>query len=1102
MERKLMYSYLKPFIGPKSFEESDSSFFFGREREVQEILTLVLSSQISLIYAKSGVGKTSIFQAKVLSELRGKKFKSQVLPIARVKSIDTLNNSNTNNKISNIYIYNTIKGIQEKLYLNNNDDDKENLLNDFTNTKLYDFLKVTPIINEKILDKYYHNIKILIFDQFEEFFTSFIDNRFQQQKDFFQQIKEAINQDPNLRIVFIMREEYIAFLDNFSYLFPDGFRRKFRLEPLRKGAAMTAIQRPLLYAMDLEPKLKEIIDENIIKIISKKVVDNLLKIHLDGYHGDIELFTDEFVEPVQLQVVCLKLWEQKIITGKIKKEIENIDLGDIDNALTSFYDDIIKEAKENSKRKENYLRAWCEQNLITSSGTRNIIFKGKDFTEGLENSVLDIFEKKYLIRGEWRSSARWYELAHDRLIKPIKNSNQKWQKEYERKKKSTIIKISLPAIVFSLVLGYFILSFFSSSYHINPVESVFAGQWPYIVSVDEDTGRIYVTNPSTNSVSVINGKTNEFIENITVGNRPTDIAVDSKNNLVYVANQLDNTTSVISTETNDIIYTIKQLKYPNSVAFDSKLSKLYISNSGDNTVSVIDGKTNEFIENIKVGNRPTDIAVDSKNNLVYVINSQDNTVSVIDGTTYKSSEPPLRVGEKPTSLAIDDNSSLVYVTNSGDNTVSVINGKTNTAIEPLKMRHNLASILIDSKNHIFYIANPLDNTVSVINGTTYMVIATLNVGHKPASIAINNNPMNHILYVANTDDNTITAIDISKNIPKDAISKIRVENYPSGITMHKSMVYVANTGSNSISVIDGNTNILTKIIQVGEKPTALAIDDNSSLVYVTNSGDNTVSVIDGKTNEFIENIKVGNRPTDIAVDSKNNLVYVINSQDNTVSVIDGKTHTLIKNITIKDLNRPTDIAVDSKNNLVYVANTNNNTVSVIDGKTNEFIENIKVGNRPTDIAVDSKNNLVYVANTNNNTISVIDGKTHTLIKNITIKDLNRPTDIAVDSKRNYLYVVNSLNGYLSYIEVKFFTDKKDPNYIRVKSLQVDNNASNIAFDSGSNTIYVTDKDDNITRILKGIEGSFDNKLFCPLLHIDIPYIDIPNIDVHTLCSML
>ena len=162
---------------------------------------------------------------------------------------------------------------------------------------------------------------------------------------------------------------------------------------------------------------------------------------------------------------------------------------------------------------------------------------------------MDIFDKRYLIRGEWRSSAKWYELAHDRLIKPRKNSNQKWQKEYEIKKQSTVIKISIPTIVFSLILGYFILAFFSFSYHINPVESVFAGEWPYIVAVDEESGRIYVTNPSTNSITVINGKTNEFIENITVGHKPTDIAIDSKNNLVYVINSQDNTVSVIDGKT-------------------------------------------------------------------------------------------------------------------------------------------------------------------------------------------------------------------------------------------------------------------------------------------------------------------------------------------------------------------------------------------------------------------------------------------------------------------------------------------------------------------------------------------------------------------------
>jgi AAA+ ATPase superfamily predicted ATPase len=73
----------KPFVGPQPFEEANGSFFYGRDREVQEILALILSSGISLIYAKSGIGKSSIFNAKIIPELQGSKYNFQVLPITR-----------------------------------------------------------------------------------------------------------------------------------------------------------------------------------------------------------------------------------------------------------------------------------------------------------------------------------------------------------------------------------------------------------------------------------------------------------------------------------------------------------------------------------------------------------------------------------------------------------------------------------------------------------------------------------------------------------------------------------------------------------------------------------------------------------------------------------------------------------------------------------------------------------------------------------------------------------------------------------------------------------------------------------------------------------
>lgn len=353
---------VKPFLGPQPFEKTDSSFFYGRDREVQEILALILSSSISLVYAKSGLGKTSIFNAKIIPELQKGEYNFEILPVIRFTTINIINDlREKSSNISNIYIFNTLQDIIEK---SNSKKENENILKENLEKKrLVDFLKEDKISQkEESIDEYYIKLKILIFDQFEEFFNIYINNRFEQQKNFFYQIKYAIDKDPTLRVVFIMREEFIAYLDNFSHIFPDGFRRKFRLEPLREKSALNAVEKPLLQALLLEPKLKDIIDENDITKIANKLVKNLLKTLVQVYGGKTEIIIGEFVEPVLLQVVCLKLWEKDILTGKIQSEIDSIEFGDVDNALIDFYNDAVNAAKENTKTAEYAIKEWCEKN--------------------------------------------------------------------------------------------------------------------------------------------------------------------------------------------------------------------------------------------------------------------------------------------------------------------------------------------------------------------------------------------------------------------------------------------------------------------------------------------------------------------------------------------------------------------------------------------------------------------------------------------------------------------------------------------------------------------------------------------------------------------
>src|ERR1700756_3743851 len=60
----------KPYVGPVSFRPEDEPIFFGREHEADDLISLVVAYPVTLLYAASGAGKTSLINAKLLPALR------------------------------------------------------------------------------------------------------------------------------------------------------------------------------------------------------------------------------------------------------------------------------------------------------------------------------------------------------------------------------------------------------------------------------------------------------------------------------------------------------------------------------------------------------------------------------------------------------------------------------------------------------------------------------------------------------------------------------------------------------------------------------------------------------------------------------------------------------------------------------------------------------------------------------------------------------------------------------------------------------------------------------------------------------------------------
>lgn len=358
---------LDPFIGPRPFTRTrdDQTRFFGRDDEADEIVSLILGHRLTLVYAQSGAGKTSILEAQVGPKLVEYGF--EVLPRARVGiasdskvELAPVNSGKASSNLVNFYMLNAFQTLKPEI-------DPKSLYD----KSLYQFIRDFFLTDNKGNGDRH----VLVLDQFEELFSFYPGNTWkQQQEDFFEQIAEALENTTELRIVIVIREDYLAELDRFTEILPERLRPRFRLERLQHDAALLAIKGPIerLKYVGIENKYSEQEIESQIEVLIKE----LLKIQVeDPFSGKPSELDGQFVEPIQLQIVCQKWW-QELSSGKASSQARLKLLANVDSALTDFYEGIVHEAASETNISEGIIRKLCEEKLITSSGTRAFVHRG------------------------------------------------------------------------------------------------------------------------------------------------------------------------------------------------------------------------------------------------------------------------------------------------------------------------------------------------------------------------------------------------------------------------------------------------------------------------------------------------------------------------------------------------------------------------------------------------------------------------------------------------------------------------------------------------------------------------------------------------------
>lgn len=306
------------------------------------------------------------------------------------------------------------------------------------------------------------------------------------------------------------------------------------------------------------------------------------------------------------------------------------------------------------------------------------------------------------------------------------------------------------------------------------IATIPVGATPFGIAVTPDGSRVYVSNSTGGSVSVINTSTQSVTSTITslVGTTPVGISVDATGTYAYVANYASGTVTRITvgsgtTSAIDISATVSgDCNWPLNIALTPNGSTLYVAcqdngrvisapvSGGSGTGTVWMGAGSTF---------PTDVALSADGTALVSSLSGSNQAFVIDG----SGSSFVSVTAGPYAVAVSPTTGLAYLAGQTSGAISVVNTTTRSTVgSTIAVGGQLSDIAITPDGTTALVAVLDQDAVRVINLGSGEVTGTIQVGDGPQSLTISHD--GRYAYTANRYDNTVSVIELESSENSEA----------------------------------------------------------------------------------------------------------------------------------------------------------------------------------------------------------------------------------------------------------------------------------------------------------------------------------------------
>jgi len=227
----------------------------------------------------------------------------------------------------------------------------------------------------------------------------------------------------------------------------------------------------------------------------------------------------------------------------------------------------------------------------------------------------------------------------------------------------------------------------ATNYHLGAYDTVSLGASnPHDLAASASGNRAYVIVGNTVKIVDTNALPTPTVSTATVGNSPYAIAVSADGSRGWVTNSSSNTVSIVQklfgVGATPSVTTVAVGSAPTGVAVNASGTRAYVANSGSGTVSIIDydftGYGTPTVRTVSVGSAPMNIAVSSDGSRAYVSNGSSGNVSIVDYNGGTPTVTTVTVGSGLREVAVSANGTraLVYGSNGSVYVLNSIAGST------------------------------------------------------------------------------------------------------------------------------------------------------------------------------------------------------------------------------------------------------------------------------------------------------------------------------------------------------------------------------------------------------------------------------------------